>query len=309
MDSAKDIFLNRMSNYGNSLTSSELITRDLNNTQHNEKARMLRNGLAIIGYNILEDFIKKRLGEIFKEIGNSNVPFSELPEKLKDASVFTSLKSILERAENLKRGSEDYITFIQDETRYISSTKNNAYELSAFTLGWDKSNLNSTDISNYMKIFNIDGGWNAIKDISIRVNCSLLNPEEIFRNAARRRHRAAHNADAESLLPDLINFANDSRVIAFCFDVLLSKSITYIKSHNVDFLNSMLKTQQNHVKLRFLIEKDGFWKEYKLNFSKAYRVNRDYQLLYHQALNRARMNNEYLLVKSQTNQILQWISE
>ena len=86
MPTAKDVFLNRLSDFKNALSSNDLISRTLVDRGHNEKARMLRNGMAIIGYTILEDFIKRRLGEIFKDIGNSGISFNALPPKIKEAS-------------------------------------------------------------------------------------------------------------------------------------------------------------------------------------------------------------------------------
>ena len=138
MSIAKDTFLVRLSNFENALSSDDLLSRALTDRLHNEKARMLRNGMAIVGYTILEDFIKKRIGEILKDIGRTGINFSALPIKLKEAAVVSALKGVQTRADNLKRASEDHITFIQEETGYISSTKSPVFELSEYTFGWDK---------------------------------------------------------------------------------------------------------------------------------------------------------------------------
>ena len=106
MSTAKEIFLNRLENFENALSSTDLISGNLRDRQHNEKARMLRNGMAIVEYTILEDFIKKRIGEVLKEIGRSGISFNLLPAKLKETAVLSALKGIQTRADNLKRASE-----------------------------------------------------------------------------------------------------------------------------------------------------------------------------------------------------------
>jgi hypothetical protein len=66
MPTAKDNFISRISNFEKivspeSPSDTVLTTRALTETVHNEKVRMLRNGMAIIGFTILEDFIKNRV--------------------------------------------------------------------------------------------------------------------------------------------------------------------------------------------------------------------------------------------------------
>jgi hypothetical protein len=220
---------------------------------------------------------------------------------------FHALKGIIERAENLKRTSEDYVSFIQSETKFISSTLDSNFELSEYTLGWDKSNLSTEDIKVFFKIFNITGGWDSIKDISSLLSITIVQPIDIFRNAAQRRHKAAHNPNADSPLNDLTEFVLQAKIIALGFDALISKSLKYIKDNNSDFLHGSLKVTPSQLKFRFLKFVDGKWKEYAGNSSRAYRVNVDFDSILIDSKSRAIANDEILVIKPSDNNIQNWI--
>ena len=312
MASAKINFITRINTfesiiYPNLPNDINLNSRALTETLHNEKVRMLRNGMSIIGFTILEDFIKRSIGEILKNIGSTGCNFNLLPEKLKEAVTFYALKGINSRADTLKRNSEDFITIIQNETGYISSTKSSIYELSEYSIGWDKSNLNSNDISETLTILNVEGGWNSIQRLSSIINCSILNPDQVFKNFAMNRHKSAHNTDADSLLTDLESFITQAKIIAFCFDTLIHKSLSYIRLNNTNFLNLSLKSKSQDIKIRYLIEINGKWKEFtNNNFTRAYRISTDYNLILRDSKLRAQANNEVLLVKNENNSIRDW---
>lgn len=314
MASAKINFITRVDTFNSIINPSlqddiKLNSKALTETLHNEKVRMLRNGMSIIGFTILEDFIKRRIGEILKSIGLTSCNFNSLPERLKETVTFFALRGINSRAETLKRNSEDFITFIQNETGFISSTKSSVYELSEYSIGWDKSNLNSADIKEILGTLNVDGGWNSIQQLSSIINCSILNPDQAFKNFAMNRHKSAHNTDADSLLTDLASFIDQSKIIAFCFDSLIDKSLSYIRLNNTNFLNLSLKTKAIDIKIRYLIEINGQWKEYSNNnFLRAYRTNLDYNTILAEAKLRAELNKEVLLIKYANNSIRDWFT-
>lgn len=314
MPTAKEDFIKRLNTfksiiYPGTTLDINLNSRSLTDVLHNDKVRMLRNGMSIIGFTILEDFIKRRTGEILKEIGSTSslCSFNNLPGKLKEAVTFNALKGITARADMLRRNSEDHIQFVQEETTFISSTKNSVFELSSYSIGWEKSNITDNDIKDILSIFHVDGGWNAMQTLSTIFNSSILQPNTQFKNFASNRHKAAHNTNTDSAMNDLINFENQSKIIAICFDSLVSKSLSYIVSNNSSFLNSSLKTKPNDIKFRTIKCCDSVWKEYNQNNStRAFRVNNDYSTLLSQAKSRSQSNKEVLIIKNEDNSIKDW---
>jgi hypothetical protein len=311
MPNAKENFINRISSFEKIVSPSNpldsvLISRALTEVEHNEKVKMLRNGMAIIAFTILEDFVKKKIGEILKNIGSTTVSFSALPSKIREAATVNALKGIQNRADTLKRNAEDHISFIQNEAWYVSSTKDAVFEFSEFSLGWDKSNVSADDIKLFLGIFGVKDGWGKIQQVSSAISITLVNPGDTFKNAAQRRHKAAHNVAADSLLIDLQDFVTQAKVIALGFDSLLTRSLKFIANNDVDFLNETKNIELNHLKFRFILEKDGRWKEYSSTSTRAVKTESSLSNLQAQALTRARNNNEILVIKSASNQLIDW---
>ena len=138
------------------------------------------------------------------------------------------------------------------------------------------------------------------------LNITLIQPSDIFRNAAQRRHEAAHNPNSDAPLTDLTDFILQAKIIAFAFDALISKSLKYILDNNNDFLLGDLKTLPEHLKFRFLKEVGGIWKEYVGNNKRAYRARSDFNKLLNASKSRAKNKNEILVVKPSENSITDW---
>jgi hypothetical protein len=303
MPAAKSNFLERIAILKRTLSSDFLRDNGVAVSTHNEKARILRNGISIIAFTILEDFIKDRTGEVLQSIGTSSINFNSLNQEIQQAATINALRSIQERANNLKRGNEDWLTFIQNETSQIASTSGFPYSISKFSLGWDKSNLSKDDIPKFMKILNVEGGWNSIRHVTTNANVTLVGPDNFFLNAANRRHKAAHNPNANSLYSDLIDFYRDVKSFAFAYDALISKGLAHI------IANNPINVTHNHITLRFLIKDSGVWKEYNSTSGRPIRTDRNYNRILAQAKRRAINRNATLVIKNSIGEIHNWLMD
>lgn len=300
MSVARSNFLNRIAIFKRVLSSDSLRDNGVAASPHNEKARILRNGISIIAFTILEDFIKDRTGEILQKLGTATFAFNQLSAETQESTTFHALKSIYERALNLKRSNEDWLTFIQNETAHIASTANLPFSISKFSLGWDKSNLAKDDIHKFMKSFGVSGGWNSIYEVTVKANSALISPDTFFTNAASRRHKAAHNPNANSLYADLIDFSNTVKVFALSYDALISKGVINIltkKTANVSHVD---------ISFRFLLKDSGLWKEYKANSTKIIRSDNNYHRILAKTKFRADKKNEFLIIKQAGGEIHNW---
>ena len=300
MSSAKSNFLDRIAIFKRALSSDFLKDNGVAPSTHNEKARILRNGISIIAFTILEDFIKDRTGEILQSIATSSINFGLLDAEIQKATTINAMRSIFEKANNLKRSNEDWLTFIQQETTHIASTSGFPYSISKFSLGWEKSNLAKDDITKFLKIFNVEAGWNNIQRVTANANVTLVGPENFFLNAANRRHKAAHNPNANSLYSDLVDFYRDVKSFAFAYDALLSKGLSFIITSNPANVN------HSHVLLRFLIKDSRIWKEYRTIPGRAIRLDTNYNRILAQAKRRSATSNSILVVKNSIGEIHNW---
>jgi hypothetical protein len=69
MPTAKNIFLSHMIAYNDAISHESIVEREPAQQRDNARARTMRNGLAVIGFSILEDFFRRRAKEILTKVG------------------------------------------------------------------------------------------------------------------------------------------------------------------------------------------------------------------------------------------------
>ncbi|UXE63212.1 MAG: hypothetical protein KA717_11440 [Woronichinia naegeliana WA131] len=307
---ARHKFLDRIATFRNALDSEIVISEGLAETDHNKRARILRNGLAIIGYTILEDFLKTRTGEVLNQVGsvgNENIPFERLPQALKDASIFDALQGLAAYIKTNKKDIENPISFVQEQTNKIASTQSNSYELSPFSMGWTQANVTQENIRDSLVTFGIDGGWNAIQQVTSLAGVTLLAPQESFKNAYLRRNKAAHDADADSPYDDLLNYIKEATAIAFSFDALITKSLYFVSQQDEGYLqNNKNYIKAGNLKIRFIIYNNGQWKRFDILQGEAINSSSDYQELVSSFRTRQTGKDEIIIIKNERNDIIDW---
>lgn len=206
------------------------------NVRHNERARFLRNGLAIISFNILEDFIKNRIAEILQQVSTSSVAFSRLPARLQEATLLDPLTGIDKVAKLMKRSGLDWKTFVQDQSRILMSSTISPYSLTGYGMGYQGSNLGEKEVAEFMGNFQVKGGWDSIERVTAAIGCTVVTAKQVFVNAANRRHTAAHDPNSHIPYTDIENFLTHGKAIAFAFDMLISKAAHNLRKSYAPYL-------------------------------------------------------------------------
>lgn len=199
----------------------EIIDQGIAPSPHNGVANLLRKGLGIVAFNILEDYIKNRSNEALNVLSNSTVAFSRLPESLQAASITGALNALTFKSKLLKKDGGDWKLLVQDEALKIHSTKQAVFELSSYSFFSASSNIGETEISDLLKAFGIAGGWTQLKSVADSVNGGLPDLSQTYRNAAARRHSSAHSASFRYDYQWLLEIKNEILAIAASLDVLL----------------------------------------------------------------------------------------
>lgn len=274
MASAKQDFIVRLRTLHISINNTEALhSRALTETSHNEIARMLRNGLAVVGFAALEDFIKKRSSEVMDDVGRSAVPFNKLPEKLQIAATYDAISALSYQLSI--RDKSEKIEYIQEHALKISSTATSNYEITKHAFGYNQANINAETIKQILLSFNVLDPWNQITIIASRLGLTALPLQESYKNAASRRHRAAHIANTDTPQGDIAQFVKEAFAIAIGFDVMLSKALGCINTHDTGFLSGSKKLKADEVVFRFVKHVDGRWKEFAEGRARANRVSND----------------------------------
>jgi hypothetical protein len=305
MSTAKQSFLERIDHFKNSIMVDTLNDHISTDVQHNNIAKILRNGLAVVGFVALEDFIKKRTGEVLKEIGTSTVSFNELPEKLKYSTTVDALPALSRLVKN-EPTVNDEISFIQTQTFMLSSTTKTSYELTEYAFGFKSSNLDDGEISRILNAFNINNGWTNMSKLSARIGLTSFPLNNSFKNAATRRNQAAHVAQSNIPINDLEQYTREALGITIGFDSLLTKALYYIKKHSIPYLNGRINIDNTSINLSFIKLEKGLWKYKRENAIRSISQNIDKGVLISNIISIAQIRNETLVIFDENNVINDW---
>ncbi|QMU26653.1 hypothetical protein [Adhaeribacter radiodurans] len=305
MPSAKQNFLDRIIHIRKSLEIDTLNDRTSNHIEHNNIAKILRNGIAVVGFVALEDFIKSRTGEILSEIGLTTVPFNSLPEKIRLSTTLETLNS-LNRVSKLETSINDRIQLIQNEARKIASTVNPTFELTQYAFGYKNSNISADEIKEILSSFLIKDPWRKMTIVSSRLGLTSLPLDNSFKNAALRRHQAAHLGSSSIPINDLKQYVKEAFGIVISFDCLISKCLLEIRNHNVSYLNNSFSINDSHIKLGFINFDSNKWKYKKENQSRATRTNIDLNILKSEVISLASRSGECLVLYDKDNNVVDW---
>lgn len=306
MSQARHDFIERLSHFKNSLTIDALNDKASIHVMHNNIARILRNGLAVVGFVSLEDYIKRKSGEYLSEISTFNVVFDDLPEKIR-FTVTVDVLSALARIVKNEATVADKISFMQSQTLKISSTANSAFNLTEYAYGYKSSNINADDILSILSSFYVKDGWRIMSNISSRIGLTALPLDNSFKNAANRRHNAAHVAKSNTPINDLSQYVSEALGIAISFDCLLRKAINFIKKYDKAYLSGKITVDGSHVKLSFIKYEKDVWKYRRENVAKAVKINANKKILLAAVLHKVQLNEETLIVFDEHNHVENWI--
>ena len=305
MASAKQDFIKRLRTLDVSIRDTEaLISRAHTDVTHNEIARMLRNGLAVVGFAALEDFVKKRSSEVMNEIGGSGVPFSELPDKLKEAATYEVVSALSHQL--TVRDKSERIDYIQEQAAKISSTATQQYEITEHAFGYSQSNINAETVKKILISLHVVDPWRQISAISSRLGLTALPLIDSYKNAATRRHRAAHVANADTPQGDIAQFVKEAFGIAIGFDVMLSRSLRSIRNYDRDYLSGTKKLEENDVTFRYVKYVNRQWKEYSGESQRAFRVSNNVETLCNDAKIRSQASSQDFVRFDESGLIQDW---
>ena len=220
--SSKREFLERIKYLESAIALEELIDQGIAPSEHNGRANLLRKGVGIIGFNILEDYIKSRTVEALGAISSLNISFNRLPKELIQAASLGALEALFARATIIKKTNGDWLGLIQEEARKIHSTANPSYELSSVSLASSGSNVSQADVQEILRSFDIGGGWATLKKISDKIGGGIPDLAQAYRNLADRRHSAAHSAIFQFDYAWLKSMIREIFAISASFDIALA---------------------------------------------------------------------------------------
>jgi hypothetical protein len=271
-----------------------------------EAARLARNGLAVVGFAVLEDFIRNRCYELVSHMSLGPVAFPELPKALRVAASEGVLSTLLAEVKQRRRDDDDPLELIQEAGRSLASTKTGPLQISPFALLWDGSNLNSEDLKTILKALGIKDPWRKMSELCRAAGFGVLDAEATFRELARERHRAAHRADHDASIVSIRSLPRSTLAVAFAFDSLASKAAHLMFLARPEYLLEDFDLGAVDIQLRFLDDRGGQWAEMKQGGTRAYRIYGTLDSGRSAALQRSVAAGETLVIRDRSGQPAEW---
>jgi hypothetical protein len=253
---ARSDFLNRIGAFANATQLPALISTSPNPLK--DPARLLRNGLMIVGFAALEDFIRSRTAEVVSRVRGTITAFADLPKPFSDAvtkDVITAMPTALKQWER----DSVALDMIQSTARALASTRRQPYSVASLGFYGDRSNIGLSDISDALKGFAIAGGWTNINDLARRCGLPGLSLETDYRNALEARNRAAHNPSANTAQGDLQGYVLPYLAIGLAYDALVSRSARLLEDGSMTRASGTIT--HSSIPIRFVDQVAAGWIE------------------------------------------------
>lgn len=238
MLTSREQLISRLHAYRRAIQLELLTSKAPTEIEHNARARILRNGLAVVGYAFLEDFLRSRTAEVVQRIGEGTTRFPDLPEKIRTAATKGVFNAVMFQRRFIDYRMQDQFRHYQEHAQFVASTATSSYGISPLAFAHEQSNLSSEDIVETLQAFKVTNPWSTLVGVARRCGVGVLALKEAFEAASGRRHEAAHKADADIEYSDLKDYDVEALGVAVGFDLLISRALRQLLEANAAYLST-----------------------------------------------------------------------
>lgn len=218
--SAKSSFLEAISGAEDAMRSSALSTSALtaSNASHNLTSRILRRGLYVVSFNLLEDFLKARLRELLCLIDGTTLTFEQLPPGLKGAAVKEVWRNATTQAKF--QTDVDEVAVLQEAASAVASTAGGAQlRIHEYSFLHSGSNVQTDAIRELFAALHVVDPWRQLTEIAIASGFTALPLKPRYESILQKRHQAAHSSSEGVEVSDLEEIMDAATVVAATFDI------------------------------------------------------------------------------------------
>lgn len=196
-------------------------------------AVVVRNGCMVMLFCALEGFVRDRSLECAIAIDQTAVPYTHLPIGLKVASLIATFEGLA----NLPRSmpiADKLSEFELAASAVAAGSLGSPYQFTRYSFAREKSNVGADDISTIAKRFGVANFWNAASAVCAKAGIAVQgNFDELFKQLALERHKAAHVATHNVPHARLSDFVWDAIACALSFDALLSTATMKLSTSQI----------------------------------------------------------------------------
>ncbi|MCZ7428074.1 HEPN domain-containing protein [Micromonospora sp. WMMA1949] len=301
-------FLDRVVAVQDALAQPLLIDQALTETSHNNRARILRNGLMVVTFSALEDFIRERSAEVLGYISRTALVFSDLPRDLVLAATVEVMRAAHAHAKMASRHGDDPVPLLQQAASEVASTLNGPLHISKFSLGYNGSNVGADEVGNILKTLHAGDPWNEMTRLGSRVGLGAVPLRDAYAQGLRLRNRAAHKADSNIQPSELLTFCQQAKAIALGFDLLASRAARLIHDSATSFAQVSRPKLTDAISIVF-VDFDG--RRYackKENARRALKIGLDRNAIWLHAISKARVSYDAVVERDKSGTAIRWES-
>jgi hypothetical protein len=203
------------------------------NDAHNIRATILRNGLVVSAFSLLEGYLRDRIDENILTLTNARMTYGMLGEKLRR---LLSQDAIL--------GLGNRINFI-DKAERLSFAETNISRLAAHPaspigytgLGFSPkgSNISVDDLQALLSAFEIQQPWQSLSRTCSNLGATRISIQNDFVNLIRNRNKAAHDSTTNTPTSDLRTHIDTALLVGMGIDIILTNAIgAFVRERTLD---------------------------------------------------------------------------
>lgn len=239
-------------------------------------AVVTRNGCMVMLYCALESFIRDRSLECAKSLDQTVIPYTHLPEGLKYASIVSTFEGLLHQTRNFP-DTEKIVEFETAAIAAASGKLGSPYQFTEYSFARDKSNVSVEEIGWIAKSFGVDKFWPSTRSICAIAGMAIAeNVEQIYRQLATERHKAAHVASHNVSHADVTSAVPKATAIALAFDVLISTATQSLCASSV--VKGAVPPKISDTNVKFItvrLQRTDRWAAYRPDQARAAFVEAD----------------------------------
>lgn len=262
MSHARKDLLTRLSTLALSASKDEVNSKPAHEEEWNERARLLKLGIALSVYTSLEDFVKRRIIEVLLKLNTMSPKSKSLPSGLVNALTIEAIKTAAGRIKLAERFKiPDIRAFAMEQAKKIASLSDNLIIPSEMALADNNSNISWALMEEALQSFGVVNPVSVMGGVGTRVAGGVFAPKDHFEKATLLRHQVAHEPWFDMPVGDMAEHLRNSAMLCCTFDMVISTAVAKIVSGN--HLNQPASTTNKDVTLIYVEKSGGKWRHKK----------------------------------------------
>ena len=276
-------------------SDASFIDQGIAPSDHNIKARILRNGLVVSAFSLLETYLEDRLEEAVASLSSSAIPYSSFPDEFRNFFTVQAVQGLANRLKFLDKN--DKLIYAEQNISSIARILSNPSSYNKFGFSPNGSNIKSEDVRDLPKLFGVKNGWFQLQTVCSEIGASRLALSNDFENFKKARNAGAHDIGSNIASLDLDTHIETALLVGISSDISISNAIEWLcRSHTHALAMQHIST--NRPKYKFLVERgDGRWAEYGTGNARIIKIYPDFENAKRGAATRSRQQNTHLVAK------------